>query len=245
VTAAKHQRPGPIPIWSMKVKTPLWPASKAKPPGVGRAWWAGCRPEGNHPECVFAIITVLHNIILSAEFKILPLRGGSSQRHKGSDTTPTAAIMRNLLEIPETEIHATKVERTVFRGKVVFDRIEAIEALDVVEIEITNADLDNAVDAADLDLLVEAEFGGGGRNSIGIDHTVGAGARSAPDEVNGAFASLSGQGYRFARPARTVYWKTTGSTYWIQWTVKDDAAVLWAYDPESGKAVRVLRVKEK
>jgi hypothetical protein len=167
---------------------------------------------------------------------------GSIEAGKSADM---AVLDRNLLEIPETDIHKTEVEQTVFRGKVVFDRAEAIERLDVVKVQITNADLQNAVDAAELDLLVEDELGGGGHTCFAHDHTVDPGARSASDEVNTAFASLSDQGYRFARPARTVYWQNTESTYWIQWTVKDDAAVLWAYDPESGKAVEILQVREK
>ncbi|MBD3857696.1 MAG: amidohydrolase family protein, partial [Acidobacteria bacterium] len=151
---------------------------------------------------------------------------------------------RNPLEIPETEIHETEVEQTIFRGKVVFNRAEAVEDLDVVKIEITNPDLQNAIDTAELNLLVDDELGGGGHSCLGLDHTVGPGARLASDEVTKAFASLSDQGHRFARPARTVYWKNTDSTYWIQWTVKDEVAVLWAFDPEAGKVVEVLQVRD-
>jgi predicted amidohydrolase YtcJ len=151
---------------------------------------------------------------------------------------------RNPLEIPKTEIHETEVEQTIFRGKVVFNRAEAIGDLDVVKIEITNPDLQNAIDTAELNLLVEDELGGGGHTCFVLDHTVRPGARLASDEVNKAFGSLSDQGYRYARPARTVYWKNTDSTYWIQWTVKDDAAILWAYDPETNEAVEVLQVRD-
>jgi hypothetical protein len=56
---------------------------------------------------------------------------------------------------------------------------------------------------------------------------------------------LADLGYRFARPARVVYWKNDESVYWIQWTVKDDAAILWAYDPDSREVVEVLQVREK
>jgi hypothetical protein len=28
-------------------------------------------------------------------------------------------------------------------------------------------------------------------------------------------------------------------------TIKDDAAILWAYDPEAGAAVEILQVREK
>ena len=153
-------------------------------------------------------------------------------------------LNQNLLEIPETEIHMTKVDQTVFRDKVVFDRAESIEDLNVVRIEITNADLRNAVDDADLNLLVEDEIDGGGYTSFALDHTIDPGAPSASDEVNEAFGSLEGQGYRFARPARTVYWENTDSVYWIQWTIKDDAAVLWAYDPDAVDVVEVLQVRD-
>ena len=52
-------------------------------------------------------------------------------------------------------------------------------------------------------------------------------------------------GYRFARPAREIYWKGTDANYWIQWTVKDNVSVLFAYDPVDKKAVEVLQVREK
>ena len=166
---------------------------------------------------------------------------GSIEAGKSADMI---VLSGNLLEIPETDIHKTQVERTVFRGNIVFDRSEAIESLDVIKIEITNADLQNAVTAADLNLLVEDELRDGSHSRFVLDQ-VDPGAGSAPAEVNKAFASLSGRGYQFARPARTVYWKSTDSTYWIQWTLKDDAAVLWAYDPDSRDVVEVLKVRDK
>ena len=73
---------------------------------------------------------------------------------------------------------------------------------------------------------------------------VGPGATSAPDEVNVAFGALLGDGYRFARPARSVLWKDD-ATFWIQWTVKGDATVLWAYDPVEKNAVEILQVRDK
>ena len=102
------------------------------------------------------------------------------------------------------------------------------------------------LDAAELNLLVEDEIWGGGHGCFAHSHQAGPGpgAKSAPDEINKAFADLSDQGYRFARPARTVYWKKDDRTYWIQWTLKGDAAVLWAYDPIDKKAVEILQVRE-
>jgi len=167
---------------------------------------------------------------------------GSIETGKSADMI---VLDKNLLEIPETDIHKTEVEQTIFRGKAVFDRAEAIEDLDVVKIEITNADLQNAVDAAELNLLVDDDLWGGGHSCFVYDREIDPGARLASNVVNEAFASLSDQGYRFARPARTVYWKNTDSTYWIQWTIKDDAAILWAYDPETSGVVEILQVRDK
>jgi hypothetical protein len=166
---------------------------------------------------------------------------GSIEVGKSADMV---VLDRNLLEIPETEIHETEVEQTVFRGRVVFDRAEAIAALEVIEINITNADLQNAVDVADLNVLVANELGGGGHRCFAADHAVDPGAPSAPPTVNRAFASLAEQGHRYVRPARTVYWRNTDSTYWFQWTVKGDVAALWAYDPVEREVVEVLQVRE-
>lgn len=49
----------------------------------------------------------------------------------------------------------------------------------------------------------------------------------------------------FQKSRTQIHWAKTNSDYWIQWTVKDDAAVLWAYDPEAKKAVEVLQVRER
>ena len=150
---------------------------------------------------------------------------------------------RNPIEIPASMIHETRVERTVFRGRTVFDRAAAQAALDVVKIEITNHELQNAVDAAALDLLVKKKLPGG-RCCLVHDHTVQPGATSAPAGVTSAFADLTTRGHRFARPAQTIYWSNTDSTYWVQWTVHDDDAVLWAYDPETSDIVEILRVRD-
>jgi len=67
----------------------------------------------------------------------------------------------------------------------------------------------------------------------------------APEEINQSFAKLHDQGYEYVRNARKVFWGKDKSEYWIQWTYKDDNAVLWAYDPLIKDVVEVLRVKEK
>lgn len=152
-------------------------------------------------------------------------------------------LTRNLVEIPASEIHEARVDRTVFCGRTVFDRRAAEAALDVAKIEITNRDLQNAVNAAGLDLLVKKELPAG-RCCLVHDRIVAAGATSAPAQINAAFADLIAQGHRFARPAQSIFWQSTNSTYWIQWTVKDDVAVLWAYDPDACEVVEILRVHD-
>ena len=147
---------------------------------------------------------------------------------------------KNLLEIPKNEIYKTKVKQTIFQGRVVFDRDEAIIKLDVVDIELTNEILANAVDAAELNLLFEDELGGG-HTCFTLDLEVDPGAKSAPDEINKAFASLSSKGYRFLRSARTVFWKADNSTYWIQWTVKDDVKVFGMRNALTGDFIEFTR----
>jgi hypothetical protein len=139
------------------------------------------------------------------------------------------------------------VTKTVFEGEVVFDREAATSALDVVEIKITNKELNNAIDAAELNLLVEKDLACSTtcRCFPVADVQVLPGAISAPNEVNKAFGTLLEQGYRFARPARQIEWKGQGK-YWIQWTLKSDGtAVLWAYDPDANEAVEILQVRAK
>lgn len=149
---------------------------------------------------------------------------------------------RNLIEAAPSEIHQTRVEQTIFRGTRVFDRSAAHAALDLVKFEITNLDLQTAVDAADLDLLVKRQLPGG-RCCVVHDRSVPAGARSAPTKVNHAFLEIESRGYQFARPAEKIYWKNTDSAYWIQWTADDDGAVLWAHDPDIDEVVEILRVR--
>ena len=169
---------------------------------------------------------------------------GSIEVGKSADMV---VLDRNLLEIPANEIHKTQVEQTMFRGRVVFDREQELRKLEIVEMEITNQELDNAVDAAELNLLVTHQFALGGCRCFGLSpNLIEPGSNRAPEEVNEAFAALPKDGYyRFVRPARTVRWKKDGHAYWIQWTIKDDVAVLWAYDPEERKAVEVLQVRKK
>ncbi len=174
------------------------------------------------------------------------LGGGYSEEFGSIEVGKSADFIvldRNLIDIPSSEIHQTRVMQTVFRGRTVFDRTAAQAALDVARIEITNTELQNAVDAADLDLLVKRELPGG-RCCVVHDHSVPAGAKSAPPEVNEAFAGLAAQGHRYARPAQTVFWRNTDSSHWIQFTVKDDATVLWAYDPDASEVVEILRVRD-
>jgi len=164
---------------------------------------------------------------------------GSIEEGKSADMI---LLDRNLLEINTSKIYETKVLLTVFRGRVVFDREKSLNALEISQIEITNKDLDNAIDAADLNLLIQDETYGGHRCFM-HDLEIDPGAKSADNEINLAFAVLSESGYEFVRPARTVYWKNTDSVYWIQWTIKNKIASLWAYDPEARKVVEVLQVE--
>jgi len=153
-------------------------------------------------------------------------------------------LNQNLFEIPQHDIFRTLVLKTIFRGQLVFDRQAALEELEVKKIQITNKALDNAIDAAELNLLVEDDWGGG-HQCFSHDREVKPGAKMAPAEINDAFAILSEKGYEYVRPARTVYWKNTDSVYWIQWTTKEDVVTLWAFDPELEKVVEVLQVNEK
>jgi hypothetical protein len=159
------------------------------------------------------------------------------------DTNPFDLVEANQAH----RIGDIKVNRTLFEGEVVYDREGAIDALEVVDVEITNQDLDNAVDAAELNILIERDlqYEATGRCAHGGDTETKPGHSTAPAEVNAAFALLHDEGYEFARPAREILWKKDNSKYWIQWTLKNDVAVLFAYDPEMQRAVEVLRVREK
>ena len=164
---------------------------------------------------------------------------GSIEEGKYADFV---VLNNNLFEIPVNDISETQILTTVFSGKVVFNRSEEEGKLDIVEVQITNKALDNAIDAADLNLLVEAELDG--HNCIGHDLKVNPGSSSAPAEINQSF-SLLADDYEYIRPARTIFWKADNTTYWIQWTEKDETKVLWAYDPELKKVVEVLQLRDK
>jgi len=174
-----------------------------------------------------------------------PKKVGSIEKGKLADFI---VLDRHIFEIPLQTLKDTLVVKTVVGGRVVFDRDAAEARLDLTKIDITNDDLQNAVDAAELNLLIEEDIPAVGCGCLGgaDAHDVAPGSRGAPSEVNDAFAKLREKGYDFVRPARSVYWKNTDSDYWIQWTHdKDEVAVLWAYDPEAKQAVEVLRVREK
>ena len=154
-------------------------------------------------------------------------------------------VDQNLFEMPIAQLYQAKVMQTIVDGKVVFDRAEEVEELDVVKVEVTNPDLQDAVDIAALNLLVSDELGYSMKKCCGVAHQIGPGAGGAPDAANVAFGKLLEDGYRFARPAREIQWKDEGK-FWIQWTLKQPGtAVLWAYDPIEQKAVEVLQVREK
>jgi len=154
---------------------------------------------------------------------------------------------RNLFEIPDDDIADTLVLETVLDGRVVFDRAEEEGKLNVVKVEVTNPNLQSAIDIKNLNLLVSEEIPGPDicEEETFHEEQFGPGSKFAPENVNQAFSALTGDGYYFLSPARAIYWKQDDMNYWIQWTLKDDAAVLWAYDPEAGKAVEILQVRDK
>ncbi len=154
---------------------------------------------------------------------------------------------RNLFEIPEDDIAETKVLKTVLDGRVVFDRAEEEGKLNVVKVEVTNPDLQSAIDVKHLNLLVSEEMLGPDvcEDISTFEEDVGPGSSFAPENVDAAFSAIPKEDYYFIAPARAIYWPKDKEYYWIQWTKKDDVAVLWAYDPEADKAVEILQVTEK
>ncbi len=153
----------------------------------------------------------------------------------------------NLFEIPEDDIVNTKVLTTVLDGRIVFDRAEEENNLNVVKVNVTNPNLQSAIDIKNLNLLVSEEMLGPDICEEKSFHNeeFGPGSRFAPEEVNNAFTNLENEGYSFLRPARAIFWEKDNMNFWIQWTQKDDTTVLYAYDPEVDKAVEVLKVMEK
>jgi len=211
-------------------------------------------PDGEFPGEVLG-----EAINLASALKILTINGAVTLRH--ADITGSIEVGKyadmvvldhnpfDLVEAGEAhKIGDMKVIRTLFEGEVVFNRAATIEALEVVDIEITNKDLDNAVDAAELDIIIQKDLAWGAKGQCfpGADHSsIGPGSKNAPEVVNRAFGALELRGFQFARHAREIEWKKDNKKYWVQWTVKDDAAILWAYDPDTSKVVEVLQVREK
>lgn len=163
---------------------------------------------------------------------------GSIEEGKSADMV---ILDRNLFKIDKQDIYRTQVEKTIFRGKTVFDRDDEMKNLNIVEIEITNKDLNNAIDAADLNFIIEQDFAGGHR-CFGNLHEVVPGKINAPEIINNAFEQLIDSEYIFVRQAREIYWKKTNSHYWIQWVEKDGILSLWAYDPHLKEVIKVLQV---
>jgi hypothetical protein len=50
---------------------------------------------------------------------------------------------------------------------------------------------------------------------------------------------------RLVNPTRMIYRAPYKTDYWIQWTMKDKAAALWAYDLEINKVVKILEVRDE
>jgi len=157
------------------------------------------------------------------------------------------AVRRGEIVYVGDNIASTVVLQTVGDGRTVCDHAKKVSGLDVVRIEVTNANLQNTIGVEHLNLLVRDEQVGFPICAPDEDHRLepGPGSDFAPDQLAKAFAALASKGYARARAARAIYWKNTGDTYWIQWTLEDDAAVLWANDPDAGKAVEVLQVREE
>jgi len=154
---------------------------------------------------------------------------------------------RNLFEIPEDDIVNTLVLKTVVDGRVVFDRAQEEGKLAVVNVKVTNPNLQSAIDVKKLNLLVSEEVLGPDICEDEVVHEMefGPGSQFAPEKANQAFSALAQQGYFFLKPARAIYWQKGDMSYWIQWTRKDDVSTLWAYDPDADKAVEILEVREK
>jgi hypothetical protein len=199
-----------------------------------------------NPDGEFAGEVLGEAIDLASAIEILTINGAVTLGH--SDITGSIEVGKyadmvvldhnpfDLAEAGEAhKIADVKVSRTLFEGEVVFDRTATIEALEVVDIEITNKDLDDAVDAAELDLIIQKDLAWGAKGQCfpGADHSsIGPGSKNAPEVVNRAFGALESKGFEYARHAREIEWKKDNTKYWIQWTVKDDTAILWAYDPD-------------
>ncbi len=150
---------------------------------------------------------------------------------------------QNLFEIPVDDIYKTQVELTFVGGQLVFDRTAEESKYEVVDFEISNKSMDNAIDAANLNLLLQDEMAYGGC-CHGHEMEIVPGSLLASQEINDAFAVLKESGFDFLRPARSIYWKDNDTYYWIQWTIKDGTKTLWAYDPDLKEAIEVLKITE-
>lgn len=153
----------------------------------------------------------------------------------------------DIFKVTPEEMAETKVLKTIVDGNEVFNREQAISKLEVTRVEITNPHLNNVIDIEQLNLLVEDEnvrFSVCEPDGHYHDITTEPGSKFAPIKINKAFEKLSEKGYKFIKPARAIYWEKDDMNYWIQWTVKNDAKILWAYDPQSDNAVEILQVKE-
>jgi len=157
---------------------------------------------------------------------------------------------KNLFDIDPTKISDVMVLKTMMDGKFTFNRAGEMAKKEIHKVEVTNPALQNAIDIEQLNLLVTDELHQafndpwckGEDDPYGPDEGA---LHFVPENVKAAFSKLPDQGYIFARAARAIHWKNDGQTYWIIWTLRDDVAVLWAYDPEVDKAVEILQVKEK
>jgi len=157
---------------------------------------------------------------------------------------------KNLFDIDPTEISEVNVLMTMVDGRIIFDRAKEIAKKDIVKIEVTNPALQEAIDIEQLNLLVTDELHGAFNNPWcnDVDDAYGpdeGALRFVPEDARTAFSKLPNQGYTIARPARAIHWGKDGQTYWILWTLKDEAAFLWAFDPKAGKAVEILQVRDK
>jgi predicted amidohydrolase YtcJ len=170
---------------------------------------------------------------------------GSIQVGKRADLI---VIDRDIFKVTPEEMAETLVISTMVDGKVVFNREEELGKLEVEKVEVTNPELQSAIDIAKLNLLVKED------KMIGFsvcdaeqEHTgyIEPGSHFAPEEVNKAFSVLLDKDFFYLKPARSIYWEKDNQNYWIQWTAKDDVRVLWAFDPELNKAVEILQVRSK
>jgi predicted amidohydrolase YtcJ len=213
-------------------RDPLNNESKVFPPGA----------KGMTLEQALAAMTINPAWQIRMEDKL-----GSLEVGKHADLV---VLDKNLFDIDPTEISEVNVLMTMMDGKFTFDQAKETAKKQVAKVEVTNPALQEAIDVDQLNLLVTDELHGAFNNpwcnDVNDAYGPDEGAlRFVRKEAKAAFGELPDQGHTFARPARAIHWEKDGQTYWILWTLKDDAAVLWAYDPEARKAVEVLRVRDK